>query len=32
VQLADRVFGAVTSNNYGEYDRLVEVVLPALQA
>jgi len=31
VRLADRVFEAVTSNDYGEYDRLVEVVLPALE-
>jgi hypothetical protein len=30
VQLADRVFEAITTNDYGEYDRLVEVVLPAL--
>ena len=30
VRLADRVFEAVTTNDYGEYDRLVEVVLPAL--
>jgi hypothetical protein len=30
VRLADRVFEAVTANDYGEYDRLVEVVLPAL--
>ena len=31
VRLADRVFEAVTANDYGEYDRLVEVVLPALK-
>ena len=31
-RLADRVFEAVTANHYGEYDRLVEVVLPALGA
>jgi hypothetical protein len=31
VRLADRVFEAVTTNDYGEYDRLVEVVLPALE-
>ena len=31
-RLADRVFEAVTRNEYGEYDRLVEVVLPALGA
>ena len=31
VRLADRVFEAVTGNDYGEYDRLVEVVLPALE-
>ncbi|MFZ1425550.1 MAG: DUF6880 family protein [Geminicoccaceae bacterium] len=31
VRLADRVFEAVTGNGYGEYDRLVEVILPALQ-
>jgi hypothetical protein len=30
VRLADRVLEAVTANDYGEYDRLVEVVLPAL--
>jgi hypothetical protein len=30
VRLADRVFEAVTANDYGEYDRLVEVILPAL--
>jgi hypothetical protein len=30
VRLADRVFEAVAANDYGEYDRLVEVVLPAL--
>jgi hypothetical protein len=30
VRLADRVSEAVTTNDYGEYDRLVEVVLPAL--
>src|SRR4051795_6963993 len=29
-RLADRVLEAVTANHYGEYDRLVEVVLPAL--
>ena len=29
-RLADQVLEAVTSNQYGEYDRLVEVVLPAL--
>ena len=29
-RLADRVLEAVTGNEYGEYDRLVEVVLPAL--
>ena len=31
VRLADRVFEAVTTNDYGEYDQLVEVVLPALE-
>ncbi len=31
VRLADRVFGAVTANDYGESDRLVEVILPALK-
>ena len=31
VRLADRVLAAVTTNDYGEYDRLVEVVLPALE-
>ena len=31
-RLADRVFEAVTANDYGEYDRLVAVVLPALGA
>jgi hypothetical protein len=31
VRLADRVFEAVTGNEYGEYDRLVEVVMPALE-
>ena len=31
-RLADRVLEAVTRNEYGEYDRLVEVVLPALGA
>ena len=31
VRLADRVFEAVTTNDYGEYDRLVEVILPALE-
>ena len=31
VRLADSVFEAVTGNEYGEYDRLVEVVLPALK-
>jgi hypothetical protein len=30
VRLADQVFEAVTTNDYGEYDRLVEVILPAL--
>jgi hypothetical protein len=30
VRLADRVLEAVTTNDYGEYDGLVEVVLPAL--
>jgi hypothetical protein len=30
VRLAERVFEAVTTNEYGEYDRLLEVVLPAL--
>jgi hypothetical protein len=30
VRLADRVLGAVTTNDYGEYDQLVEVILPAL--
>lgn len=30
VQLADRVFEAITMNGYGAYDRLVEVVLPVL--
>lgn len=32
VQLADRVLEAITANKYGEYDQLVEVVLPALGA
>lgn len=32
VRLADRVFEAVTSNEYGEYDGLVRAVLSALQA
>ena len=32
VQLADRVLEAITANDYGEYDQLVEVVLPALGA
>lgn len=31
VRLADRVFEAVTGNEYGEYDRLVEVIIPALK-
>jgi hypothetical protein len=31
VRLADRVFEAVTTNDYGEHDRLVEVILPALE-
>src|SRR4051812_32824066 len=31
-RLADRVLEAVTRNEYGEYDRLVGVVLPALGA
>lgn len=31
VRLADRVFEAVTTNDHGEYDQLVEVVLPALE-
>ena len=31
VQLADRVFAAVTGNDYGEYDRLLEVIMPALE-
>jgi hypothetical protein len=31
VRLADRVFEATTTNDHGEYDRLVEVVLPALE-
>jgi hypothetical protein len=31
VRLADRVFEAVTTNDYGEYDRLIELVFPALQ-
>ena len=31
VQLADRVFAAVTGNDYGEYDRLIEVIMPALE-
>jgi hypothetical protein len=31
VRLADRVFEAATTNDYGAYDRLVEVVLPALE-
>lgn len=30
VRLADQVFDAVTDNGYGEYDRLVEVILPAI--
>jgi hypothetical protein len=30
-RLADRVFEAVTTNDYGEYDQLVEVILPALE-
>lgn len=30
-RLADQVFDAVTSNGYGEYDQLVEVVLPAMR-
>jgi len=32
VPLADRVLEAITANDYGEYDQLVEVVLPALGA
>jgi hypothetical protein len=31
VQLADRVYAAVTGNDYGEYDRLIEVIMPALE-
>ena len=31
VRLADRVLEAVTTNDYGEYDRLVEVILPAFR-
>jgi len=31
VRLADRVLEAVTTNDYGEYDGLVEVILPALK-
>jgi hypothetical protein len=31
LRLADRVFEAVTANDYGEYDQLVEVVVPALK-
>src|SRR3954452_8612241 len=31
-RLADRVLEAVTANHYGEYDRLVETILPALGA
>ena len=31
-QLADRVLEAITANDYGEYDQLVEVILPALRA
>ena len=29
-QLAERVFAAVTKNEYGEFDRLVPVIFPAL--
>ncbi len=29
-RLADRVLEAITANEYGEYDQLVEVILPAL--
>ena len=31
VRLAGRVFEAITANDYGEYDRLVEVILPPLK-
>ena len=31
VRLADRVLEAVTTNEYGEYDRLVRTILPALK-
>ena len=31
IQLADRVFQAVTTNDYGEYDQLVHVVFSALK-
>lgn len=31
IQLADRVFQAVTTNDYGEYDQLVHVVFSALR-
>ncbi len=31
LRLAERVFAAVTTNEYGEYDQLVEVILPALK-
>ena len=31
IQLADRVFQAVTTNDYGEYDQLVHVIFSALR-
>src|SRR4051794_2767382 len=31
VQLADRVFAAIVGNDYGEYDQLIEVIMPALE-
>jgi hypothetical protein len=31
VRFADRVFEAATTNDYGEYDQLVELVLPVLE-
>src|SRR5215212_5982629 len=31
VQLADRVFAAMVGNDYGEYDQLIEVIMPALE-
>src|SRR3954447_9698552 len=31
LQLADRVFAAIVGNDYGEYDQLIEVIMPALE-